>query len=437
MNIYEWSELSSEAQLGLLRRPAMAESTAVAARVREIIARVRADGDAALVQLTQAIDGVALGNLEVSAEEFEAASGKLTLEQRQAIDAAAKNITTFHRAQIPQPIDMETAPGVRCQRVLRPVRSVGLYVPAGTAPLPSTALMLGIPAGLADCPQRVLCSPPGPNGQVDAAVLYAARSARVSRVFRVGGAQAIAAMAYGTETIPKVDKLFGPGNTWVTEAKAQVDQDPAGAARDFPAGPSEVLVIADSNARAEFVSADLLSQAEHGPDSQVLLLTTSRELAESVIAAMEEQRKRLTRNKVIESSLSHSSIIVVDSVETAIGLSNTYAPEHLILQVENPRNWLDQVQAAGSVFLGRWAPESVGDYCSGTNHVLPTYGFAQRYSSLGVADFFRSMTVQELTPDGLREIGPIASTLAMLEGLDAHALAVSERLERLALENVS
>jgi len=288
-----------------------------------------------------------------------------------------------------------------------------------------------LPARLAGCPERVLASPPRADGQVDPAVLYAARVAGVERVFRLGGAQAIAAMAYGTESVPKCEKVFGPGNPWVTEAKAQVDRDPDGAARDFPAGPSEVLVIADATAEPEFVAADLLSQAEHGPDSQVLLITTEPGLAAAVAAAIDAFKARLPRAALIAESLAHSSAIVVDSVAQAIALANRYAPEHLILQVEEPRAWLDRIEAAGSVFLGPWAPESIGDYCSGTNHVLPTYGFARRYSSLGVGDFLRSMTVQELTESGLRALGPIAATLAELEGLDAHALGVTTRLERL------
>jgi len=317
---------------------------------------------------------------------------------------------------------------VRCERVVRPIESVGLYVPAGSAPLPSTALMLGIPARIAGCKTRILCSPVQSSGRVDSAVLYAARVAGVHRVFKLGGAQAIAAMAYGTKSVPKVDKIFGPGNTWVTEAKAQVDRDPAGAARDYPAGPSEVLVIADESANAAFVAADLLSQAEHGADSQVLLVTTSGKLGKAVIAAVAEQKARLKRSKLVEGALAHSSVLVVGDLKTAFAISNRYAPEHLILQIEKPRAWLDKVTAAGSVFLGPWTPESVGDYCSGTNHVLPTYGFAKRYSSLGVTDFLRSMTVQELSFAGLRAIGPVATTLAGLEGLDAHAWAVNERL---------
>ena len=413
----------------MLTRPALASDAALGPRVADIVAKVRAEGDAALRELTAKLQGVELDALEVGPEEFAAAEAALTEEQRSAIHAAADNIETFHRPQLPQAFGIETVPGVRCERVIRPIENVGLYVPAGSAPLPSTALMLGVPARIAGCKTRILCSPVQPSGRVDAAVLYAARVAGVQRVFKLGGAQAIAAMAYGTESVPKVDKIFGPGNTWVTEAKAQVDRDPAGAARDYPAGPSEVLVIADENANASFVAADLLSQAEHGADSQVLLVTTSEPLAKAVIAAVREQKARLTRGTLVDGALAHSSVIVVGDLKTAFAISNRYAPEHLILQIAEPRAWLDKVTAAGSVFLGPWTPESVGDYCSGTNHVLPTYGFARRYSSLGVADFVRSMTVQELTLEGLRAIGPVATTLAALEGLDAHAWAVNERLE--------
>jgi len=428
MQIRIWQQLSTAEQAAVLARPALANDAALAARVAAIIGRVRTEGDSALRELTAALDRVELGSLEVSAEEFAAAEALLTEKQRAAIRTAAANIEAFHRPQLPQPFAVDTAPGVRCERVVRAIESVGLYVPAGSAPLPSTALMLGIPARLAGCPTRVLCSPVQANGRVDAAVLYAAKVAGVERVFKLGGAQAVAAMAYGTDSVPKVDKIFGPGNIWVTEAKAQVDRDPAGAARDYPAGPSEVLVVADGRANATFVAADLLSQAEHGADSQVLLVTTSVELARNVIAAVDTQKVRLVRRTLVEGALAHSSVIVVADLATAFAISNRYAPEHLILQIESPRDWLSRVTAAGSVFLGPWTPESVGDYCSGTNHVLPTYGYARRYSSLGVADFVRSMTVQELTVEGIKTIGPVATTLAELEGLDAHAWAVNERL---------
>jgi histidinol dehydrogenase len=428
MRVAVWKNLDSEQRRALLARPALANDAAFAGRVAAIIDRVRREGDAALLDLTAKHDRVTLASLEVRDAEFAEAETRLDETQRAAIRAAAKNIETFHALQIPQPISVDTAEGVRCERVWRAIESVGLYVPAGTAPLPSTALMLGVPAKLAGCETRLLCSPAQADGRVDAAVLYAARVSGVQRVFKVGGAQAIAALAYGTESIPKVDKIFGPGSQWVTEAKAQVDRDPEGAARDYPAGPSEVLVIADGTANAAFVASDLLSQAEHGVDSQVLLVATSLGVAESVVAQVNAQKARLTRREIVDGALASSSAIVVDDLSTAFEISNRYAPEHLILQIERPRAWLGRIGAAGSVFLGPWTPESVGDYCSGTNHVLPTYGFARRYSSLGVADFMRSMTVQELTVEGLRNIGPIATTLAKLEGLDAHARAVSERL---------
>jgi len=428
MRVATWTSLTAERQSKLLARPALAKNASVAASVAATVERVRREGDAALLALTKELDGVQLQSIEVGDTEIDGAGARLSAEQRHAIEAAARNIETFHRLQLPVPIAVETAPGVLCERVARPIERVGLYVPAGSAPLPSTALMLGVPAKLAGCGTRVLCSPPQADGHVHPAVLYAARVTRVQRVFKLGGAQAVAALAYGTETVPKVDKIFGPGNAWVTEAKAQVDRDPAGAARDYPAGPSEMLVIADASANAAFVASDLLSQAEHGVDSQVLLLTTSAELAAAVAAEVETQKARLARRAIIEGALASSSAIIVPDLVTAFDIANRYAPEHLILQIEKPRDWLLQVQNAGSVFLGPWTPESVGDYCSGTNHVLPTYGFARRYSSLGVGDFLRSMTVQELTVEGLQNIGPIATILAELEGLDAHASAVSLRL---------
>jgi histidinol dehydrogenase len=425
---YLWKELSAERQSQVLRRPAFGNDAAVKSAVAAIIARVRRDGDAALRELTAQYDRVELTSLEVDEAEFDAAARELTQRQRDAIRAAAANIEKFHAAQLPRPLTVETAAGVCCERVTRPIGRVGLYVPAGSAPLPSTALMLGIPARLAGCPTRVMCSPVQASGRVDAAVLFAARVSGIERVFKLGGAQAVAALAYGTTSVPKVDKIFGPGNPWVTEAKDQADRDPDGAARDYPAGPSEVLVIADGQANPRFVAADLLSQAEHGVDSQVLLVTTSAELASAVAAEVAAQKARLNRRAIAEGALEHSSLIVVDELATAFEVANRYAPEHLLLQIERPREWLERVQAAGSVFLGPWTPESVGDYCSGTNHVLPTYGFARSHSSLGVADFLRFMTVQELTVDGLRNIGPIAEILATLEGLDAHARAVGERL---------
>lgn len=431
MKQYVWNQLSAQEQRALLKRPALRDDPALQARVAEIIERVRIEGDRALFDLTEQIDGVQLNALEVTAAEFDSAEAELDTDQKTAIAAARANIQRFHEAQLTAPIAVETAPGVVCERLTRPIANVGLYVPAGSAPLPSTALMLAVPAMIAGCTTRVLCSPPQPGGSVNAAVLYVARLCGLENVYKIGGAQAIGAMAYGTESVPKVDKLFGPGNTWVTAAKTQAAQDPMGAANDMPAGPSEVLVIADEGADPEFVAADLLSQAEHGPDSQSVLITTSADFASATLEALSAQQTSLSRRRITAQSLAHSFALVVDDLETALEVSNRYAPEHLILQIADPRSWVVRVQAAGSVFLGPWTPESVGDYCSGTNHVLPTYGFARSYSSLGVNDFLRSMTVQELSTTGIEAIGPTACTLANMEGLDAHAQAVNLRLEKL------
>jgi histidinol dehydrogenase len=318
-----------------------------------------------------------------------------------------------------------------------PLGAVGLYVPAGTAPLPSTAIMLAVPAQLARCPVRVLCTPPRRDGTADPAVLVAARLCGIERVFKLGGAQAVAAMAYGTASVPKVDKIFGPGNSWVTAAKQLVAADARGAALDLPAGPSEVLVVADATARAEFVAADLLAQAEHSADAQVVLVTESGELAGAVAQEVERQLAALPRRDIAGRSIAESRLIVVPDLETALEVSNRYAPEHLILQVESPRRWLPRVRNAGSVFLGAWTPETMGDYCSGTNHVLPTYGHARAYSGLGIPDFVKRITVQEATPAGLADLGRTARTLARLESLDAHANAVTVRLDAIERESLA
>ncbi|MGI9259028.1 MAG: histidinol dehydrogenase [Gammaproteobacteria bacterium] len=429
MKQYIWDELDAAQREDILRRPALAEDDRLQSNVASILDRVRRGRDSALFEITKELDGVELDSLLVGEDEFADAESSLAESHREAMAVAAANIRKFHEAQLPRPVVVETAAGVVCERVTRAIESVGLYVPAGSAPLPSTALMLSIPAAIADCPTRILCTPPQADGRADPAVLVAARSNGVQQVFKIGGAQAIAAMAYGTESVPKVQKLFGPGNAWVTAAKSQAAQDPLGAARDMPAGPSEVLVIADESADAEFVAADLLSQAEHGTDSQVVLVTTSGAVCLNVLEELETQQKTLSRRDITAVSLESSIAILVEDLDTALVVSNAYAPEHLILQIENARTRLDDVQAAGSVFIGSWTPESVGDYCSGTNHVLPTYGFARSYSSLGVTDFLRSMTVQELSQSGLETIGPVAATLADLEGLDAHSAAVTRRLD--------
>jgi histidinol dehydrogenase len=428
LQISKWSAASVAQRNALLERPAASQDPGVHESALDIIAAVRSGGDAALRQLTKRYDGATLDEFRVSAADIEKAGKQLTAEQLRAIDIAIANVRRFHEQQLPVSICVETMPGVTCERISQPLDSVGLYVPAGTAPLPSAAIMLAVPAVIAGCPKVILCTPPRPDGTADPAVLVAASKAGVAEIYAVGGAQAIAAMAYGTETIPKVRKIMGPGNAWVTAAKSIVSSDAGGAAIDMPAGPSEVLVIADSSASAEFVAADLLSQAEHGTDSQVLLLTTDVALASAVQAAVDEQLQVLTRAETAAGALENSRIIIAPDLATAISISNCYAPEHLILQVENAREVLADVRNAGSVFVGRWTPESVGDYCSGTNHVLPTYGFAATYSGLGVDQYMRQMTIQEVSREGLATLAPTVISLAELEGLDAHAAAVTRRL---------
>jgi histidinol dehydrogenase len=429
--ILDWSKLSAVERRDALRRPAQAAADTVLRGARETIADVRARGDAALHELTQRFDGVALVALEVSAAEFTEAEQALSPPQIAALQRAIANVQRFHEAQLAMPLSIETSPGVRCERVYRPIERVGLYVPAGLAPLPSAAIMLAVPAKIAGCKTTVLCTPPRKDGRADPAVLAIAKRCGVDRVFKLGGGQAIAAMAYGTQSVPKVDKVFGPGNAWVTAAKILVANDPEGAALDLPAGPSEVLVIADHTARAEFVAADLLAQAEHSADAQAVLVSTSRQLIEDVMVELEAQMRRLGRERTLRESINHARLFLVASLDDAFALSNEYAPEHLIIETEQPRSWLAHVQNAGSVFLGAWTPETMGDYCSGTNHVLPTYGFARAYSGLSLTDFLKRMTIQELTADGLRDLGPTAVTIAELEGLDAHANAVQVRLAAL------
>jgi histidinol dehydrogenase len=431
MNRLTWSQLDAGAQAQALQRPVQAVAGRTRESVAALIAAVRAGGDAALREITLRFDGVAPESFEVSEAEFASAEQAVSAELRQAMTDAAARIRTFHQAGMSQGYAVETAPGVRCERVVRPIGRVGLYVPAGSAPLPSTALMLGVPAQLAGCREVVLCTPPRKDGSADPAVLVAARLTGVHRVFKLGGAQAIAAMAYGTDSVPACDKLFGPGNSFVTEAKQQVAQDGA-AAIDMPAGPSEVLVIADAGANPAFVAADLLSQAEHGPDSQVLLLTDDAAMLERVATEVQVQLARLSRADIAAQALQASQLIRVDSLEQAFQISNRYAPEHLILALREPRAWLEQVEAAGSVFLGDYTPEALGDYCSGTNHVLPTAGAARAYSGVSVASFQNLISVQSATAQGIAAIGGCARVLARAEGLDAHENAVTLRMEAAA-----
>lgn len=427
MNILDWNALDANGQARALTRPVQAVAEQTRASVAALIAQVRSDGDVALREISSRFDGVALDRFEVSEAEFALAEQAVPAELRIAMQQAADRIDAYHRAGMAQPYSVETAPGVVCEKMIRPIGRVGLYVPAGSAPLPSTALMLGVPARLAGCREVVLCTPPRKDGSADPAVLVAARLTGVHRVYKIGGAQAIAAMAYGTATVPSCDKLFGPGNSYVTEAKQQVAQAGA-AAIDMPAGPSEVLVIADGGANPTFVAADLLSQAEHGPDSQVLLLSDDNALIAAVQDEVEAQVARLAREGIARQALAASLLVKVDSIEQAFDISNRYAPEHLILALREPRRWLERVEAAGSVFMGDYTPEALGDYCSGTNHVLPTAGAARAYSGVSVASFQNQISVQAASAEGIANIGPCALTLARAEGLGAHANAVALRL---------
>ena len=428
MRRVEWNALDAATQAQLLTRPTRSLAAGVRGRVEEVMGDVAARGDVALRVLTEHYDGVRLESFEVDAAERRAAFNAVGPALRAAIDEAASRIEAFHRAGMPQPYALDTAPGVRCERVLRPISPVGLYVPAGSAPLPSTALMLAIPAQLAGCEDIVLCTPPRRDGSADPAVLVAAQYAPNARIFKLGGAQAIAAMSFGTDSVPRCEKLFGPGNAYVDEAKRQAAERPDGPAIDMPAGPSEVLVIADSGANPTFITADLLSQAEHGPDSQVILLSDDDALLDATAAEVERQLATLPRADIARRALEHSRLILVDGIAQAIALSNDYAPEHLILSVREPRAWLADVRNAGTVFMGDWTPESLGDYCSGSNHVLPTGGAARAWSGLSVSSFMKSLTVQTASRAGIGGIGPCAVTLAEAEGLHAHARAVQLRL---------
>ena len=429
--IVDWCAADADARTELLRRPTQAVAAQTRRAVADVLDDVRTRGDDALRELTERFDRVVLDDFEVGAEEFSAAEAAVPAELREAMVNAAARIERFHAAGMPSGYDVDTADGVNCARIVRPIPRVGLYVPAGTAPLPSTALMLGVPARLAGCREVVLCTPPRPDGSADPAVLVAARLTGVHRVFKLGGAQAIAAMAFGTARVPACDKLFGPGNSFVTEAKQQVAQGGT-VAIDMPAGPSEVLVIADAGADAAFVAADLLSQAEHGPDSQVILLSDDDALLQRVRAELSTQLAALSRAAIARQAMARSRLLRVDTLDTAFEISNRYAPEHLILALRAPRDWLDRVEVAGSVFLGDWTPEALGDYCSGTNHVLPTGGAARAWSGVSVSSFQNTVSVQSASAAGIRAIGPDAVTMARAEGLDAHANAVALRIAKAA-----
>ncbi|WP_040975439.1 histidinol dehydrogenase [Necropsobacter massiliensis] len=422
-----WNNLTETEKQQALTRPAISASDDIKSAVENIINLVNAEGDRALFELTEKFDNTKLDSLLVSEQQIAQASARIPEALKQAIQNAKRNITAFHQAQKSQAVDVETQPGVRCQVVTRPINRVGLYIPGGSAPLFSTVLMLSIPANIAGCKTVVLCSPP----PIADEILYTAKLCGVGTIYAIGGAQAIAAMAFGTKTVVKVDKIFGPGNAFVTEAKRQVSQLINGANIDMPAGPSEVLVLADGSADPEFVASDLLSQAEHGADSQVMLVTPSRELAAQTERAIERQLTLLPRAETARKALSHSRTFIAEDLSQCVAISNRYAPEHLVVQVENARDLLPSLDNAGSIFLGAYSPESMGDYASGTNHVLPTYGYTRTYSSLGLADFSKRMTVQELTPQGFKALANTVELMASAEQLEAHKQAVSIRLAKI------
>ena len=427
MNIYRnpsremWNELT--------RRPQI-ELGFLDSSVRNILNRVKKSGDQAIRDLTLQFDKVALQDLEVTKEEIHQARQQLSAELKMAIETAADNITKFHTVQKRDPIVVETMPGVRCWRKAVPISRVGIYIPGGTAPLFSTVLMLGIPARLAGCSEIILCTPPGKDGKINEAILFAAALVGVTRIFKVGGAQAVAAMAYGTETIPNVYKIFGPGNQYVTKAKQLVMED--GVAIDMPAGPSEVLVIADETCNPAFVAADLLSQAEHGEDSQVMLVLMDETKLQAIKDELDRQLKALPRKAIAEKSLANSRTVVFSDEALAIDFTNEYAPEHLIVNTSNAEAIAEQIVNAGSVFIGNLSPEAIGDYASGTNHTLPTNGYAKAYAGVSLESFLKYITYQQLSETGLKNIGPTVQRMAEAEALVAHQRAVTVRLDSLS-----
>lgn len=416
-DIENWKEI--------LQRPSI-NSTSLQDNVKLILNDVRQNGDSAVKKYTQQFDAVILNDFIVTEEEINKAANLLTTELKAAIQTAADNIKIFHQKQVSNTEVIETMPGIQCWRKSVGIERVGLYIPGGTAPLFSTILMLGIPAQIAGCKEIILCSPPNKEGKLHPAILFAAQLVGVTKIYKIGGVQAIAAMAYGTETVPQVYKIFGPGNQYVTSAKQLIQQD--GIAIDMPAGPSEVCVLADETAHASFVAADLLSQAEHGIDSQVVLVTTSELFIAAVQEEIHKQLQQLPRKDIAAKALENSKIILVNNLEQAIELVNEYAPEHLIISCSNDEAIAEKIINAGSVFLGNYSPESVGDYASGTNHTLPTNGFAKAYSGVSVDSFVKKITYQKLTQQGLQNIGSTVELMAEAEGLHAHANAVSIRL---------
>lgn len=425
MQILKFENLNKIQQEQALKRPAIGVNPQVKTIVENIIKEVKEKGDEALKEMALKFDKVKLDSIKLSQEQIDDLALKVDDELQEAIKIAYKNIYKFHKAQETQSIKVQTFDGVTCKIITRAIEKVALYIPGGLAPLFSTALMLAIPAKIAQCKHIALASP----APLHPAIAFVAKLCGINEVYQMGGAGAIAALAYGTQSVEKVDKIFGPGNAFVTEAKKQVNNDSV--AIDMQAGPSEVLVLADDKANAKFIASDLLSQAEHGADSQAILVCIDENLANNVSKEVSLQLQNLSRKEIASKAIENSKIIIAKNLEHAISISNEYAPEHLIIHTQNPNELLDQILHAGSIFLGEYSPESMGDYASGTNHVLPTYGLTRAYSSLGLADFMKRMSVQELSKEGFKKLAPIVEILASAEGLDAHKNAVSIRLESL------
>ena len=412
----------------LLKRPTQTVSD-IESTVNKIFTEVQGFGDAILLKYTQEFDGVALDAIQVTENEIRQAAASVSTELKNAIAAAKQNIEVFHKAQKTEKVEVETAPGVLCWQEKRPIQKVGLYIPGGSAPLFSTILMLAVPANIAGCTEVVLCTPPNHEGKIHPAILYTAALCGVTQIFKIGGIQAIAGMTFGTESIPQVYKIFGPGNQYVTVAKQIATKH--GVAIDMPAGPSELLVMADDSANASFVAADLLSQAEHGVDSQVILVSTSRNIIDEVEKEIEKQIAQLPRKNIAEKAIANSRLIYITEIQTAIDLINEYSPEHYILCVGNEDEYLNQIINAGSVFIGNYTPERAGDYASGTNHTLPTNGYAKQYSGVNLDSFMKSITFQKISSKGILEIGKTIELMAEAEGLQAHKNAVTLRLNSL------
>ena len=423
-----WKELDASGRAGALARPEAVSDPALVERVRAVMKDVRERGDAALADYTRRFDTDAPVTLRVDPEEMRAAWESLPAEDRAAIERARRNVKAFHAAQMPEDVEVETEPGVLCRREVRAIDTAGLYVPGGTAPLVSTLIMLAVPAKVAGCRRRVVVTPPGANGRINPVILAAAYRCKVTDVFAVGGAQAIAALAYGTQSVPRCDKIFGPGNAYVAAAKSLAVQEPGGPATDMPAGPSEAMVLCDAKSNPDFVASDLLSQAEHDAVAQVVCVSCCPDMAQAVEAAVERQLQALSRHNIAKAALAHGRMIVADNRTDLVDIVNTYAPEHLIVQTTRPDTLVPAIRNAGSIFLGPWTPESVGDYASGTNHTLPTNGAARAYSGITLDSFLKYVSVQKLTKRGLKSLGPTVERLADMEGLDAHRNAVTLRL---------